>query len=154
MKLKLLINDGVKMSFSFSYEEAKKIGDFWSKLGLEKRTISNFLGRSIKIDAYIDIDNKLINAFNSRLSDFNDCRLINDLNKDFISWVDGGLVVNIGVFRVIDRKNKNIEVPIDKFLNVLEFKKIIEVCRFFIDFMFNGVIGDIDVKIVKKVNKK
>jgi nitrogenase molybdenum-iron protein alpha/beta subunit len=144
-KLKLLLDEETK----------NKINELLEDLGLEIRETKNLWGLNKSCKFYRENDKELYNKLHNALTkirfyDDYEIDYIDDINRYGI-YIDGKVItINLAIFRIIDN---DIEIEINKLLNVIEYNVIVYVISKILEEMLNLVENN-ETEILVIINDK
>jgi hypothetical protein len=121
MKIKLNTTDGKPfMIIAYEDSEWEQIETILKKtLGLEKREIANCWGHGLKAECYVERKAELKEYLQKTFKD-NISGVYDNLNDRFYQFKD----FNIAFLRVIPDSDGKIQIPLEKFLTVVEVNEI------------------------------
>ncbi|MCX8159200.1 MAG: hypothetical protein N3D20_02840 [Candidatus Pacearchaeota archaeon] len=152
MKLSLFVDEDINLEIKLDKKEVEKLVEVFEKMGLKKGKVYNLWGDKIKNGVWIDVDDSLMMTLcNSCYSD----RFLNDFaEKPLLFDNEGGIKVNLTILRLFDINRRKVRIKLDKFLTILQFKKIVNLLKEAVEKIFNSTIYSIKVEIENKKIKK
>jgi hypothetical protein len=143
MKIKFEIDKGYPyLLLKYENDEWQKIESILKNLGLQKAFTEKGFNKNLKLEYYRESDTELLNYlknyFYSHISN-----IIDDIND---CLYDG--YFNIALFRVIPDQNGEVKILLDKYLTILELKKLFEKIKEIYELLLNLALkSEVNLKI-------
>jgi len=145
VKVKLKYQNGnCFLVLKYDEEVLEKLEKIFRDLGLYQRQVLNGFGKGIplKIWGSEEYEEQFKKQFIQYIKDKTHFYVIDNINACFID----GDYFNLAIFRIIPDENFEVKILLDKFVDILELRRIIEFISFVLEAILNIVIQK-EVKI-------